>query len=164
MLLQSVQRELESKLTRAVQEASTQAATAGVRCAVARQSSAAGASIFVVYHYHPVLRAGARVCVRFTCCYANIQWRLGTPLMATHSCVCVCADAGLELESWTKHEMLQLAAKLKAVVQSCSNHQQQVNLQVGLHFMQYCNSCTNMMLALSAHMCCPHLGLLPQRC
>jgi hypothetical protein len=28
--------------------------------------------------------------------------------------------------------MLQLAAKLKAVVQSCSNHQQQVNLQVRL--------------------------------
>jgi hypothetical protein len=43
----------------------------------------------------------------------------------------VCAGAGLELESWTKHEMLQLAAKLKTVVQSCSNHQQQVNLQVG---------------------------------
>jgi hypothetical protein len=35
-----------------------------------------------------------------------------------------------ELEGWAKQEMLQLATKLKAVVQSCSNHQQQVNLQV----------------------------------
>jgi hypothetical protein len=39
-----------------------------------------------------------------------------------------------ELEGWTKQEMLQLTAKLKTVVQSCSNHQQQVNLQV------YCTS------------------------
>lgn len=38
--------------------------------------------------------------------------------------------AARELESWTKQEMIQLAAKLKAVVQSCSNHQQQINLQV----------------------------------
>jgi hypothetical protein len=35
-----------------------------------------------------------------------------------------------ELDGWTKQEMLQMAAKLKAVVQSCSHHQQQVNLQV----------------------------------
>lgn len=45
-----------------------------------------------------------------------------------------------ELEAWTKQEMLQLAAKLKAVVQSCSNHQQQVNLQMEALQQQWDNT------------------------
>lgn len=46
-------------------------------------------------------------------------------------CIVLLLSAAVrELEAWTKAEMLQLASKLKAVVQSCSNHQQQVNLQV----------------------------------
>ena len=49
---------------------------------------------------------------------------------AVHAATAHTTTAVRELEARTKAELLQLAANLKAVVQSCSNHQQQVNLQV----------------------------------
>eukprot|EP00877_Chromochloris_zofingiensis_P011859 jgi/Chrzof1/6927/Cz02g03200.t1 len=40
------------------------------------------------------------------------------------------SEAIRDLEKWTKTEMLQLASKLKAVVQSCASQQDQVDLQM----------------------------------
>ena len=118
--MQSTQRELESKWSQAVHEASSQASASGGPSSVLST------------------RAGARR-LGVSCCWCVCFMRHGNAKYNSRPYITACtlppaavSFSVRELEGWTKQEMLQLAAKLKVVVQSCSNHQQQINLQASI--------------------------------